>query len=122
DVLKIDVRWSEVKQDPWFWDPWREERTAQEQNRVYERIPLESYPADEVFVSVLQAEAIDGGKTQALAITPAARIERDPHGHPVLHLIGRSPRPKADKGASPAPDQVHVVFEVRPLVRTREAR
>jgi hypothetical protein len=102
--LEIRIRWTAIGNDPWVWDPWREARGGSERGRIYERIELAEPAAGEPQVEGLTAFTRSGKETTPLELAPAARLERDPAGKSVLHLVLRGPRQRmtpADRKGMP---------------------
>jgi hypothetical protein len=112
--LKVEVAWSRLAEDPWVWQPWREERAGDELGRIYERLALESFPGGEAKVTVVEAFARRGKEKKPLALTARALVERDLFDKPVLHLEALGARKEMDaRGLAGGPEELLAVFEVR---------
>lgn len=110
----VEVEWTDLQRDPWVWDPWLEERPAEEQGRIYERIELAAFPPGEPRVRVVEAAAQHGGEWKPLTLAALALVERDPFDRPVLHLKAQGPRRAMDaRGLPGGPSALRAVFEIR---------
>ena len=92
DAVELEITWKDPGNDPWLWDPWREEMSGPEGARIYERVELALPRQGEPKVEVLEAWSKLGKETSKLALQPDAKLERDPAGKPVLHLMLRGTR------------------------------
>jgi hypothetical protein len=123
DALELAIVWKDPGNDPWVWDPWREESGGPERGRIYERVELARERNGEPQVEILEAWSKLGKETQKLELVPAARLERDPAGKSVLHLVLRGPRermyPLDRKGM---PDELGAKLHVRFVGPTTSGR
>lgn len=111
-VLTLRIRWSDCARDPWIWDPWREQRG--DLGRVYERIELPQALAGEPRVELLEGWTRIGREKTKLELVPSARIERDPQGKCVLHLVLRGPRARMSPlDRQGLPDEIGADVRVR---------
>jgi hypothetical protein len=110
--LEVRMRWENLAEDPWVWDPWRPV-FGEDQGRMVERIELPEAPPGEPRVRVREAWAFHGEEKRALTLTPLARLERDRDGHAVLHLKASGRRADMDaRGVAGGPTALEAVFEV----------
>jgi hypothetical protein len=92
DGLELTIVWRNPGEDPWVWDPWREESRGPELGRIYERIELAQEPKGEPRVELLASSSQVADHVNPLSLVPLVRVERDPAGKSVLHLLLRGPR------------------------------
>jgi len=115
--LRVTVDWSQLREDPFVWDPWRERDPRGdrgERGRLHERVVLASAPRGRPEAEVEEAWAMRGEERREIALEATALLERDPDGAAVLHLKASGPRAAMDaRGASEGPDSIQVVFRVR---------
>jgi hypothetical protein len=112
--VRVEIAWSRLAEDPWVWQPWREERSTQELGRIYERIALESFRGGEPEVRVVEAFARRGKERKRVALAARALVERDLSGAPVLHLEALGARKEMDARGTPnGPEELLATFEVR---------
>lgn len=114
DGLELALRWKDAGRDPWIWDPWREESRGAERGRMYARIELARERRGEPRIEALEGWTLLGGERSALALEPLARLERDPAGKCVLHLVLRGDRARmspADRKGMP--DELGATLRVR---------
>jgi hypothetical protein len=92
EAVGLEITWKNPSEDPWIWDPWREEMSGGDGARIYECIELTLPRTGEPQVEVLEAWSKLGKETTKLELVPAAKLERDPAGKLVLHLMLRGTR------------------------------
>ncbi len=92
DAVELEITWKNPGEDPWVWDPWREQMSGGDGARIYERVELTLARKGEPKVEVLEAWSKLGKETTRLELVPTAKLERDPAGKSVLHLVLRGTR------------------------------
>jgi hypothetical protein len=112
--LLVDVRWRDLRGDPWVWDPWLERRDPRgERGRLYERIPLESAPQGPPRVTVLEAEVRLEEGWKPVELEPLALLETGFDGEPILHLKASGARADLCPLEGEAPTELHAVLELQ---------
>jgi len=92
DAVALEITWKDPGNDPWVWDPWREEMSGAADARIYECVELTLQRTGEPQVEVLEAWSKLGKQTAKLQLAPTAKLEHDPRGRLFLHLMLRGSR------------------------------
>jgi hypothetical protein len=112
--LEVAIRWTRPAEDPFLWDPWREERALRELGRIYERIELEDELAAAPRLAKVEAWTRKGEERTRLEVEPQLLLERTPGGKSVLHLALRGPRERmCPLGYELRPDEIGAELELR---------
>ena len=112
--VELEITWKDPGNDPWVWDPWREETAGGDGARMYECVELALQRTGEPRVEVLEASSKLGKESTRLQLTPTARLEKDPAGRLVLHLVLRGTRESMwPLDRKKMPEELHARVRVR---------